>query len=194
MNSYIAEPYREDATCEILWEGEEGDGIKIYDKISYVCRKSGAGIQKAVRWQPDPNEFLKVYSLDISIKYPYNHEKRGQIVSVYSQADLSSKKCHEIQVNGSLEPYKDIDQLIVIVESHYVVHNERFQYWQMTHPTKNFEITITFPTDYSIQLKPLVLNEDLCQNTNKVGYAKVKYDSWMLPMSGLAWRICKKTE
>jgi hypothetical protein len=194
LNKYIADPYREEATCEIFYEGFDDEGIKIHDKISYTCRKSGIGIQKNIRWQPDPNEFVKVFSLKVSIKFPYSHEEPGKIVSLLDEQDLSAKKCEEIDIDVSLDAHKDIDQLIVIVESHYLVAHERFQYWQMTHPTKNFEITITFPAEYEIQLKPLVLNEDLCQKTNIQGYAKIKYDSWMLPMSGVAWRISKKRQ
>ena len=59
----------------------------------------------------------------------------------------------------------------------------------MAYPTKNFDITIIYPKEYDIQINPLVINPELIVVTRNDGYIKIKYESWMLPLSGLAWRI-----
>ena len=81
----------------------------------------------------------------------------------------------------------------MIIEAIYYVDINRFQYWQMTHPTKNFVISIDYPRDYSVQFKPLVLNENLCQIIKELGQTMIKYDSWALPNSGLAFKYKIKT-
>jgi len=54
-------------------------------------------------------------------------------------------------VHMSLEAFKDIDQLVVIMESSYKIVSDRFQYWQMAHPTKNFTFVVTHPPDCKLQ-------------------------------------------
>lgn len=83
LDRYIAEPYRDDATCEINYESVEDLGLIIFDKITYTCRKAGTEIQKSIRWQTDPDEFLKVLAVRMSVKYPYHHEKKGNTQAIY---------------------------------------------------------------------------------------------------------------
>src|SRR5208282_3932437 len=97
-----------------------------------------------------------------------------------------------LTISQPLSDYKGIDGLIVRLDSTYLVDAELFQYWQMAHPTKNFHLSLSFPKEFSLQLKPLVLNPELAQISISDGFAMVKYDTWMLPQSGVAWRFVKK--
>lgn len=186
LHRYISEPYREDVSAEIFLREEVDGGLKIFDKVTYYCRRLGKNIQENVKWSPDKDEFLRIESAKVEVQYPDNHQKSDLIESLSNDPE-------EIARGISLEKYKDIDRLTVIVTSVYIVSTERFQYWQMAHPTRNFNMTINYPKDFSIQSKILVLNPAICQITEQPGYLKVKYDSWMLPMSGIAWRFLKKT-
>jgi hypothetical protein len=154
----------------------------ILDRVTYVCRKSASGIQN-VRWAADPTQFLEVQTLSISVQYPYTHEKQGQCVILHDGKPEGNEVCVK------LDNFKDVDGLMVIVTSKYKVESDLCQYWTMAHSTRHFDITIIYPADHTIQIKPLVLNEELILITETVGYFKAKYDSWMLPASGLAWRI-----
>jgi hypothetical protein len=62
----------------------------------------------------------------------------------------------------------------------------------MSHPSKNFSITLKYPDVYKVQWKPMVLSPDLIQITEADGYFKATYDFWMLPESGRAWLITQK--
>jgi hypothetical protein len=187
LHKFIAEPYREDVTSEIICESYHKDKNtwKIYECLTYICRKSAGSIQPEVRWGPDRYEKITVESVTITIRYPFNHEQMGE------EKVLRSKERNDnLQniVSESLVPY-NIDGLIVIIEAEYLISKDRFQYWQMSHSTKNLEIVITCPKEYDIQFLPLVLHEELVLITQKSRYLRMKYDSWMLPQSGIAWRF-----
>jgi len=62
----------------------------------------------------------------------------------------------------------------------------------MSHPTKNLEMIFKFPDEYDIQIKSLAINEELVLTTERCGYLKMKYNFWMLPDSGIAWRFIPK--
>lgn len=81
---------------------------------------------------------------------------------------------------------------MISVEAAYTVDPERFQYWTMAHPSKGIDIVIKYPSNYDVQLKPLVINEELVRITKHEGYVRAAYDSWALPTGGVAWRLVPK--
>ncbi len=186
---YISEPYREEVRSEIFLERERDDRLVIYDKVTYACRKTEMGLQPSVKWRPDPEEFSQVDEVSIKIQFPATHQRSGEVKTLREGKLEDPAKTVEV----SLEEFEDVDGLIVIVESRYEIASERFQYWQMAHPTKNFSFTLQWPKGYRIQYKPLVINPDLCLTTHRDCYLNIKYDAWMLPMSGLAWRFLKSS-
>lgn len=193
LHKFISEPYREDVSTEVLMksDGSNSEQFIVTDKVRYVCRASRNSIQKHISWKPDDDEFEKVNSLKITIQYPPHHEFAGTKVEIYSK---SAEKLDKDLVDGikiELEEKYNIDSLIVITEAEYIVKVGKFQYWQMAHPTKNFDITITYPEDHKIQFKTLVLEDVVSQVTVNAGYLKFGYGSWALPQSGLAWLISK---
>jgi hypothetical protein len=192
LHKYIAAPYRQDVTCELLCELDKlaESSWLVSERVTYICRKTAASIQKTIEWWVDPQEFVRVDSVLIEIQYPFNHPNAGKTEPLIKEPNLQQKglnKKYEISV--SLEKYSQIDRLIVIITSKYAVNKERFQYWQMAHPTSNFDITITYPPGNGIQVQPLGINPAFVLSNQGPGYFKMKYDSWMLPESGIAWRI-----
>ena len=185
LHKFISDPFREDVSTEVLMRNsEDGKSLLVNDKVRYVCRASGGIIQEAVGWKPDENEFEEVRSLKIKIQFPANHEKAGEVVEIpVDQNQLKSG------IKKSLSDYKSIDGLVVITEAVYVVEKGKFQYWQMAHPTKNFDITITYPPTMKLQFKTLVLEDVVSHITENEGYLKFSYGTWALPQSGLAWLV-----
>jgi hypothetical protein len=192
LHKYISEPYREDASTEIILKKVLDSGFLFLDKVSYVCRSSGGEIQKHVGYKPDDGEFEEVQFVKISVQYPQYHAKAGEIVVLYEKKDAELQGDLDIGIDASLIEYQGIDGLVVTIESKYIVAKGKFQYWQMAHPTKNFDITIKFPEELGIQFKTLVIEDVVGQVTNEDGYLKFKYDYWLLPQSGLAWLIGDK--
>ena len=189
LHKYIAEPYREDVTCEIVCKDDEADSFSVFDRVTYSCRKAGGAIQARVKWEADSGEHLWVESVKIEAQYPATHPKQGERVPLVEVKGLRAQQDGTTLFVADLKDFSNVDGLIVIVTSEYGVSKERFQYWQMAHPTKNLDITLVFPHEYLIQVKPLVITPEQVLLTQQPGYVKMKYDSWMLPQSGLAWRF-----
>ena len=184
LHRYIAEPYREDVTAEVMCSEDGHGNFNVFDRVTYVCRRSAAGIQPSISWAVDKGEYMNVDKLIISVQYPYNHEKKGEQRELYNGIPAAGSE----QV-FSLENFADVDGLIVIVNCWYKVSGMHFQYWSMAHPTRNFDITITYPPRMDIFIKAFVVNPELVLWTRCPGYCKAKYDSWMLPESSVAWRV-----
>lgn len=193
LHRFISEPFREDVSTEVLMrEHTSVAGLfQVTDKVRYVCRSSGGRIQENIGWKPDEGEFEEVLSLKITVQYPSSHKDAGKKEVIYPNENSNLKTDLEEGIKISLDKYQDIDSLIVTTESEYVVKLGKFQYWQMAHPTKNFEVTITYPCAYQIQFKTLVLEDVVSQITEHPGYLKFGYGSWALPQSGIAWLISK---
>lgn len=188
LHKYIAEPYREDVTLEVICKMDENADFLIFDRITYVCRRSSTGIQSHIVWLVDEEEYSCIETLQIDIQYPYDHERKGEQERMYDDVPELGK-----ELSIPLSDFKDVDGLIVIISSRYKANREKFQYWTMAHPSRSFQITIMFPPEMDLQVKPLVLNPELILTTVNQGYYKAKYDSWMLPESGLAWRFINKS-
>lgn len=192
LHKFISEPYREDVTTEIELRGDDKDCFTIFDRVSYICRKAGGSIQEKISFMPDPGEFEEITCFKVSIKYPYYHDKKGEEKVLYNGDSNNPAELLGKGLNISLKEYKDIDQLTVILESIYKIKKDRFQYWQMAHPTKNFMVILTHDQIYDLQIKPLVLEPENVQICTKERSTTVRCDSWMLPQSGVAWRFKKK--
>lgn len=192
LHKFISEPYREDVSTEIILKEETESGYLFLDKVSYVCRSSGGEIQNHIGYKPDKGEFEEVQLLKISVQYPQHHEKAGEIVVLFDKKDLELQESLAEGIKAPLSDYQGIDGLVVTIESIYIVAKGKFQYWQMAHPTKNFDITIKYPEKLGIQFKTLVIKDVVGKVTDEEGYLKFKYDYWLLPQSGLAWLIGDK--
>ncbi|WP_332854874.1 hypothetical protein [Duganella sp. S19_KUP01_CR8] len=191
LHRFISEPFREDVSAEVHITAHEGTTEKfvIQDKVTYVCRASRGTIQSHVGWQPDDGEFEEVVSLKITVSYPPSSPHAGKSEVVYPPTDANLKEDLKRGISVPLDKYKEVDFLIVKTEAEYIVRQGSFQYWQMAHPTKNFQIAIVYPQDFSIQFKTLVLEDVGSQITEQPGYLRFAYTSWALPQSGLTWLI-----
>jgi hypothetical protein len=195
LHRYIGEPYRQDVHAEIFQMGEKDGGLEILDKVTYVCHspRQGEKIQEDIRWLPDDDEFVSIDYVEIKVQYPYNHSESGQIDTLKRFVASDIEITSGTGVKLSLDKYSLVDGLVVTVESKYI-KKQHFQYWQMAHPTKTFTITVNWVGDFEIQHKSLVLEQKIAQITEGHGYFKMRYDSWMLPQSGMAWRLISKTK
>jgi hypothetical protein len=183
LHHYIAKPYREDVTAEVIYT-DAGEDLDVFDRVTYVCRRSRTGIQPSVTWQADIDEYVSIDSFIVEIRFPYTHEERGKRKELYNGKPEVGKT-----LPIPLAEYQQIDGLIVIVSQQYRLRKDHFQYWTMADPTRNFDITLTFPVGWEVQAKHFVLSPELVLTTVTDGYYKAKYDFWMLPESGMSWLI-----
>jgi hypothetical protein len=190
LEKYIPAPYRENVSVDMKYELKDGRW-SVRDKVSYVCRKSGDSIQQTVGWGPDSaSEFLAVTSLTIQVQYPYYHELHGQWVQIFPFDGKDIKDFLDYRISIPLEKYRLIDRMVVSIVAEYEVNPERFQTWVMAHPTRTLDFTLRFPETWDIQLEPILLDPDVIDRRQpEPGYTRIEYDSWVLPGSGLAWRL-----
>ncbi|MEY4590487.1 MAG: hypothetical protein RL497_2563 [Pseudomonadota bacterium] len=186
LHKYISEPYREDVSTELFVKIENGK-LVIEDKVTYICRASNGEIQKRIRWKPDDGEFEEVTSLTVEICLP--NEASPKALYEKSGIDLTEDLASENGVDVDLQQYINHDGLRVTVISAYKTSFSRFQYWQMAHPTKNFDITIQYPDSMKIQHKALFVDDIDKIVTTNTGYLKLRYNSWLVPQSGIAWLL-----
>ena len=184
MHPYIASPYREDVSAEAIYT-DAGECWEVFDRVTYICKRAGTGIQQEVAFRVDRAEYESLDNFQIDVVFPYTHNEPGKTVTLHGRENPKPKFGERFVV--PLTQFKDVDGLLVIATHNYRVRKERFQYWTMSHPSKNFRITLRNPDGYKVQWKPMVLSPDLIQTTEADGYFSATYDFWMLPESGMAW-------
>jgi hypothetical protein len=83
IHQYVGLPYREDVYDEIVVKAfdKSKDVMSISEKLTYTCRRVGPSIQSRIAWMPDDGEHLNMKRIDLSLKYPMNHEKSGEVVT-----------------------------------------------------------------------------------------------------------------
>jgi hypothetical protein len=191
LHRFINDPYREDVIVEVFVTNKESGILNVRDIVTYTCRQAGDSIQEFVAFDYDSDEVLKVNAIKVSVELPADGQVRGKIVTILEK-DLSQTAIHECSQKCRLEdPYR-LDKLKVKVESDYEISPDAFQYWAMAHPTRDFDLTITYPDNFTIQLKPFVLRPEVLNVSTQDGYCRIRYSSWMLPESGIVWRLYSK--
>jgi len=174
---YITEPYRENVRAHIHIETIT-DNLRIKDIVTYDLYKNNCDFPQ-IKWSPDKNEFEEIESLKFYINNSLN--------KVYEKKEISEIIAKNEYPIVNIQKTNNEDVVHVKIESCYLIKSDKFQYWQMMYPSKNFTFSASFSQEYSIQVKPFVLNEnDLIINEDKNSYELI-YNNWMLPYSGIAW-------
>ena len=189
LHDYIGAPFREKVNCQLFFTAGSDETWAVTDKVSYRCRRAGGTIQQTVRWIEDPGGW-QVTALKATVRYPTGHAKAGKVETLADETG-SNEHFDKFRQGLPLDNYKDVDGLLVDLEAHYTVTRDRFHYWMMAHPSRGFDITITYPPDHIIQFKPLLMNDKLMTKFDRAGYLQAGCDDWMLPNNGLVWQIRK---
>ncbi len=122
IHSYLGRPYREKVQAVITYEADENEDLFfVHDYVSYVLREIGGRIQDRVIWNNDPDEMEKVYSVRVAVKFPEGHPEPGGTRVIHEIGEKEATAQREILVNCDLKDYRNIDGLLVQVESTYAV-------------------------------------------------------------------------
>jgi len=209
---YIGVPYRERATLEMRYEAE-GECLIVHDRLTYICRMSGGNIIPAIVWQNDPEEIERIKELRVDVLYPQGHARQGQRETI---GMLGPEHSFSVRKNGHLKPlkradgggdnghdpvigrelrinrdesYENIDRLKVVIDSTYVIRENHFLYWRMLYPTKDFSLILKFPDSRTVQIATFINHEHVGEITREPGYYSFTCTHWMIPQSGVAWRL-----
>lgn len=145
LHGYIVQPYRENVSAEMTFSKRDDGDLDVKDKISYRCREMNGLIQDFVQVKPEENEFLSwdytsvtLGSGDDKVVEEFDSEKLNKILK--SDAPL------KVTIPEKLK----VDNLKVEIEQHYSIKRTKLQSWQMSHPTRGFKVSISYPIDMKI--------------------------------------------
>ena len=189
IESLINEPFRDNVKQELIISIVDQDTIKVIDKVSYVCRSNGSTPMPSVKFAYSAKENAEIKSHSVSIKYPLGSQYSGTIEEISSIDNVDPQT--KINFKNYDLKNKIQDGLIVIKESVHEMNIWEFQTWEMAHVTRNFTFIAKFPCEYKLQFTPFVLRPELGRETSDSGYFNYEYESWMLPKSGITWKLHK---
>jgi hypothetical protein len=189
IQQFIGEPFRENVVAEFTARKQADGRLLIEDNLTYICRESKREIQKEVRWSNEEGELENISLLRISVR---RSDSKTETVLYDSQnnADLARKplSAQSLLVMERIPEADRVDGLLVMVRAKYVIRADRFQYWTMSHLTKNLSLSLRFPEDYEVQMATFGMKEEsLAPPVKGLDYCTVRYTSWLLPDTGMSW-------
>jgi hypothetical protein len=104
-------------------------------------------------------------------------------LEVHEQPDGSV--CYEYD----LSPYRSMDSLRVQVVATYIAHQAHFNTWRMVVPSREVELSISYPQEYELQLLPFLLDTEPFEQSDDPGSFTIAFNSWVMPKSGFAWKL-----
>ena len=89
----------------------------------------------------------------------------------------------------SLRAFESLESLDVHQCVTYALQEERFLAWSSSYLSLGFEVIINYPKDvFTVQLEHFGMDDRTVTIVNQPGVYSLKYDSWLLPQSGVAFR------
>lgn len=194
IQDFIGKPYREETSgiTKIKYHPTDQNAFIVEETISFVCRRLGEDIQKEAKWTTELDEIASITSFRITVTVPPAIGSQAVTPRVFDQSDPELKK-----VAGkwgyclSLEDYKGVNGLKVMVEVTYVVSRDRAFSWTMPYISKGMTCTIIFPTDLKIFTDQFVMEDIDNPCAIKSGECVFRYPYWLLPGDGLAFHFRK---
>ncbi|MFL0807103.1 MAG: hypothetical protein K6L60_07430 [Oceanobacter sp.] len=182
LHGYIVQPYRENVSAEMSFTENDNNDLDVKDKISYRCREMNGQIQEFVQVKPEKGEFLSWVYLCVTLGSGNEQEKK-----VFDEEELNKFLEGEVPLKVDIPENLKFDNLKVEIEQHYSIKKSKLQSWQMSHPTRGFKVSISYPITLNIDTLPLLEVRDEATITNQRGYYGITYNEWMLPQSGITW-------
>ena len=217
IQDFIGSPFRDDTTIEINVDRPRSDGSFLAEiDQSYTCRKipaEGAVLQKEIKYFVDKEDLSGPFeAYKIILQLPEEKPKTFTIPedfkillsgtriildSAESDPEKKAKVEKLIKANPkgygfllSLEPFQTLECLDVQIYVKVSLKLERFVGWEMTHPSLGLKAMFHYPPDdFRIQVENFGMDEARLNPINRPGTYSLKYDSWLLPTTGLAFRF-----
>jgi hypothetical protein len=213
IHNFIGGPYREDLEMHMAFSDPDAQGnlFTVHETLSYVCRKMGDHIQPEVNWGSTlPYEVAAINDFSIEIKVPQNFFQSPNFqtefpdflnpTNVYKPAaahagveEPNSVRVvpweHGLGYRFPLAKFREIDGLYVKVVVKYTVPKDTLHTWTMSHCSKNVNVTLSFPDCYDIHVDNFGTEEAVVDQTMFAGMYTFKYNSWLLPVTGIAFHL-----
>ena len=188
IQQFIGEPFRENVVAELTARKHADGFLLIEDNLTYICRESKGVIQEHVRWSNTEGEHESIAWLRISVKRSDSREESvlydSKVPAHLQRKPLSTP----LLVEEKIDDKDRVDGLLVTVGARYIIRPDRFQYWSMSHLTKNISLLLRFPEDYEVQVATFGMKEEsLTKSPPGIDHCTLRYTSWLLPDTGISW-------
>lgn len=198
----LRSPYREsfDATIYIDYSADRGSYI-VQETARYKCRQYADSIQDQCGWSLDRDSEIYrlddfritlkvpshiVDSVDFKAKYPH---LSGHKIILEPKDNKFVAPSSGLGHSYSLEDFKRIDELVVETYVKYRAPLTWDIVWIMRDTTKGFHVTIHYPPDLKPDGTILGVDQRAYHDHSQPGLYTLRYDSWMLPMSGFVFHL-----
>lgn len=206
IQHYVGSAYREGIVQFMDIKEHDKDNFRIKDRLVYVCRKVGDNYIETVGWQWEPHEINTVTDAKLVIKCNKDDKicnkcsKRddcspnGEIILDFNILEQKYRK-DDNKICGYLIKLQDLIELhdgvrIELTTTHIKLKSSLI-IWTMTHPSKDIDLTITYPKEYQTKefIGGIEDNEYIKNSEEGILYYSIK--GWILPRSGVSITINK---
>lgn len=217
IQNYVGDPYRENTRSVMTVDPPDADGsFTVLEDLRYTCRKVSAEkpLQPEIQLKFDKTDLAtrpEQYTITLCLPdkppkgfcipedfKPFWNEKKHEIVFDSIKEDDKKEKLKEkLLVSDdeqygftlSLEPFGSLEWLGVHQRVKYALKEERFLAWSSSYLSLGFEVIINYPAKvFTVQLEHFGMDEKNVTIVDHPGVYSLKYDSWLLPKSGVAYR------
>lgn len=190
VHKYLVHPYREDVRIGIDVEVADTATIRVTEKLDYTSRQAGGKAQDRIVWEALVNEIAAVLDFRIELRWPRGHPEHGRKLKV-GMEDVEIRRLPDgsRRFEYALEDLGRLDGLRVRVETVCLAHSSCFHAWRFSDPARGVDLEIAYPSELDLQLLPYLLDRDTAVVQHDKGFACARFDSWILPGGGFAWKL-----
>lgn len=194
IQQFIGEPFRENVVAELTARKHADGFLLIEDNLTYICRESKGDIQEQVRWSNEEGEHESMSLLRICVKRS-NSREENVLYDSENPSDLARKALSTpLRVVEQIADEDRVDGLLVTVRARYIIRADRFQYWNMSHLTRNLSLSLRFPEDYEVEVATFGMKDESLTKFTGIDHCTLRYTSWLLPDTGISWTFNERRD
>jgi hypothetical protein len=206
IHKYIASPYREDVDYQLAVSEVAGreDCWHVDETASYKYRAAGTSIPVYVQWAGDSEPAVEVEQLIFTLIFPRNISEMPDFKKKYPTVQesrlifkLDDQPCKITVLTGTdqtcaeyklpLDEYCHIDGLGIKTHVRYKIQRGSPIAWGMAHPTRRFSVALGYPKEHLPVVNRFGFDDECAdEQDSNPGIYSLRYDSWLLPESGIS--------
>lgn len=183
IQTFLPLPYHENTHAEVVYESAGPGLLLVTDKVSYTSRAVDGKLDRMVRWVADGAAYKTVKGIKLEITYPSGHPKAGRTETPVTIPPGKRELLHQLSDDQAS------DRIRLAITAKYVIDEQKMQYWELSRPARDVEVTLKFPDAYTLSFTSFVPVAQNATLTEAPGYFHLKYLDWTLRNSGFAWQL-----
>jgi hypothetical protein len=199
IQSLINTPFRTNVNLVYMVDYLDGDLSKLLvnERMSWICKRNGGEIQRAVRWMPSEYEVETLEDFTIVLQHETLKSKehdKGEIS--FSRLDPKGKLVENEKNSFTLplDDYIGLDGLWVQIIVNYTIPLERIIAKRMAYPTRGINLSVQYPkNDFVVATEPY-FNGSRVSTTTMPGNFHLSSEDWIMPDEGITVQLLKKME